>query len=77
MILQQGVVLTVAGMAAGTVLTLVLNRVLAAFLFGVTPGDLPTLSGAVAILSVIALLACYIPARPAARLDPAAALRRD
>ncbi|HTK29037.1 MAG TPA: ABC transporter permease [Vicinamibacterales bacterium] len=65
------------GIAAGCVLALAGTRALGALLFGVSPLDAPTLAAAVALLGGVALLASYIPARAAARLDPMSALRAE
>ena len=54
---------------------LVMTRVMSALLFGVTPMDTVTYAGASAMLVTVALLATYVPARRAARIDPLVALR--
>jgi len=77
MILSQGMVLAGIGMATGLVLSFGVRLVLASFLFGVGPNDLPSTAAAVVILSGVAALSCYLPTRPVARLNPVAALRRD
>jgi len=77
MILSQGMVLAGIGMAAGLALSFGVRRVLTSFLFGVGPNDLLSTAAALVILSGVAALACYLPARPVARLDPVAALRQD
>jgi predicted permease len=77
MILGQGLVLAGIGMAAGLAVSFGARRVLSSFLFGVGPNDLLSTAAAVVILSGVAVLACYLPARTVARLDPVAALRRD
>jgi predicted permease len=77
MILSQGMMLAGIGMAAGLALSFGARRVLATFLFGVGSNDLLSTAAAVAILSAVAALACYLPARPVARLDPVAALRQE
>jgi putative ABC transport system permease protein len=64
-----------AGIAAGVVLSLAGNRLLSRFLFGVEPGDLPTLTVAALILAAAGIAAAGAPALRAARLDPMAALR--
>jgi len=59
-----------AGALAGT-------RMLATFLYGVRPADPLTFGGVSALLAVVALLACYLPARRAKRVDPVVALHDD
>jgi ABC-type antimicrobial peptide transport system permease subunit len=71
---ETGVIVTV-GTLIGVPLSLAGTGVLRAILFGVAPGDPATLLGAICVLLFAALLACYIPARRAARLDPVTALR--
>lgn len=74
MVTRQGLKLTAAGVAIGAGLALGLARLITTFLFGVKPSD-PTTYLAVAVgLTAVALLACYIPARRAARVDPMVAL---
>jgi ABC-type antimicrobial peptide transport system permease subunit len=75
--LRHGLVLTAVGIAAGIVLSIAVTRVLAAFLFGVDPIDSLTYAGTSCALAAAALLASYIPARRAARLEPVTALRGD
>jgi putative ABC transport system permease protein len=77
MVMRQGLMLAALGLSGGIAVAFGISQVLAAFLYGVSPGDMPTIAGAAAALSGVALLASYIPTRPVARLDPAAALRRD
>ena len=67
----------IMGIAAGLAAALAVSRVLAALLYGVQPRDLATFLTVAAVLAVVALLACYIPARRAARLDPVIALREE
>ncbi|MGD0362207.1 MAG: ABC transporter permease [Bryobacteraceae bacterium] len=80
MLVGQGLRLAVAGIAIGVAAALALARVVSSFsrlLYGVRATDAP-IFGAVSLLSIAAvLLACYIPARRAARLEPTAALRHD
>jgi predicted permease len=77
MVMRQGLMLAALGLCGGIAAAFAISHVLASFLYGVSPGDVPTVAGAAAALSGVALLASYIPTRPVARLDPAAALRRD
>jgi putative ABC transport system permease protein len=77
LIVRQGVWLAVAGSVAGIAGALLLSRLMAKLLYGVQPTD-PATFGAVAVgLGVVAMLACYIPARRAMHIDPMAALRYE
>jgi ABC-type antimicrobial peptide transport system permease subunit len=75
--LRQGLWLTSAGIVIGVGFALVLSGVLSALLFGIGPGDPATYAGVSGILAVVALLAMYLPARQAARVEPIVALRAD
>ncbi len=75
MILGQGLVLALVGVALGLVGALWLTQVLQQLLFEVTPTDPVTYAGVAAVLGLAALVACYVPARRAARVDPIVALR--
>ncbi len=77
LILGEGLTLTAVGLAAGVAASLALSRMLAGLLFGVTATDPLTFAGATAVLLLVALVASYLPARRAARLDPLAALRLE
>jgi predicted permease len=77
LIMQQGLVLAVAGVAIGIALAFGLTRFLASLLFGVQPFDPVTFVSVASLLTLIALGACYIPARRATRIDPLAALRYE
>jgi putative ABC transport system permease protein len=77
LVLGQGLKPVAVGLAVGTAGSLALGRALSTLLFGVAPHDALTMAGAAAVLAAAAVVACYFPARRAARLDPAAALRRE
>jgi putative ABC transport system permease protein len=77
MIFRQGFVIVGAGVLAGVLAAGAMARLVGNFLFGVPPGDLLTYVSATALLAVVALLACYIPARRAMRVDPMVALRYE
>jgi predicted permease len=77
MMTRQGAVLTAIGIAGGLAVFAGIARFLEAFLYGIAPMDPVTLSAASLTLAVIALLASWIPARRAARVDPAHSLRAD
>ena len=77
MVLGQGARLAGLGIAIGLVAALGLTRIMASFLFGVRPTDPLTFAAVSLLLVLIALLACYLPARRATRVDPMVALRHD
>jgi ABC-type antimicrobial peptide transport system permease subunit len=77
MFLRHGLWLTATGIAVGIGVALVITRVMAAFLFGVGPMDPTTYAGVSGALAFVALLATYLPAHRAARVDPVVALRAD
>lgn len=77
MILGHGLLLTLIGIGAGLVGAFVLTRLMAAMLFGVKPTDPLTFSGVALLLTVVALLACYIPGRRATKVDPVNSLRYE
>ena len=75
MILRQGLSLAVPGLAAGMVGALLLARALSSLFFAVAPTDLTSVVVTAAVLLLTATLACYLPARRAARVNPMTALR--
>lgn len=77
MVLREGLVLACSGLAVGLVATLGLTRFLKGQLYGVAAYDPSTLFLSVGVLLVVALAACYIPARRAMRVDPMIALRYE
>jgi putative ABC transport system permease protein len=77
MVLKQGMVLAAGGAAIGVALALLLGRLISTLLFGISGRDPLTLAGVSLALTIVALLACYIPARRAARVDPLVALRYE
>ena len=77
MVLREGGVLAGAGVALGIAGALATSRLLAGFLFGVTPNDPAVFVAVPALLGLVALGACAIPARRASRVDPVVALRSD
>jgi putative ABC transport system permease protein len=66
-----------AGIVCGVAASLLVTRALRSLLFGVTPLDAVSFATAPAILAAVALLACYLPARRATRVDPLVALREE
>jgi len=77
MVLRQGMGLTAAGIGIGLTGALALTRLLIGMLYGVKPADPLTLLAVALILSVVAGLASYIPARGATKVDPMVALRHE
>ena len=77
LVIRQGLQLTACGVVVGLVGAWSLTRLMRALLFGVTPTDLLTLVAVVLTLAAVALLACYVPARRATRVDPLVALREE
>lgn len=75
MVVRQGMTPAVVGLGIGFAAVLAAAGVLGAFLYGIQPRDPVTLVGSAGLLLVVALFAAYAPARRAARVDPAAALR--
>jgi predicted permease len=74
-VLRQGLGLVASGIGIGLVASLALARALASLLFGISPNDPSTLAGVAILLGGVAMLASWMPARRATRLDPLSALR--
>jgi len=77
LVLRRTVVMTGVGLALGLAGALALSRLVATLLYGVPPHDPTTLMTAAALLGLVALVAGYVPARRAARVDAIAALKAD
>jgi ABC-type antimicrobial peptide transport system permease subunit len=75
--LRDGARLTLIGVTVGTVAAFALTRLMASILFEVKPTDPVTFLGVAVLLCFIALIACYIPARRAASVEPMQALRAE
>ena len=77
MVIRQGMWLTLAGLAAGTILALVAGRLIAGFLINLGASDPLILGGVGLFLVVVALVASYLPARQATKVDPSTSLRQQ
>ena len=77
MILREGIRLSIAGLMLGLAGALALTRVLASFLYGVSAFDPITFAAVPALLLLVTIVACLIPARRAANVDPMRTLRYE
>jgi ABC-type antimicrobial peptide transport system permease subunit len=77
MVLSEGAKMALVGVVAGVAIPLGLTRLMSRVLYGVTEQDPLTFASVAILLSVVALAACYIPARRAVRVDPMMALRHE
>ena len=75
--MQQGLVATSAGLTIGLVVARAVAHLLSSWLVGVPPGDFAAFASAAGAVAGTALLACVLPARHAAKVDPIAALRAE
>jgi hypothetical protein len=75
--IRRGIVITIAGSLAGIPLAFVATRAVAHYLFGVGPADATTFAAAPLLLLAVAAIACYLPSRKAATIDPLRALRHE
>jgi len=77
MVMREGLSLTLIGSAVGLMLAAAVSRVVAAFLFGISPIDPVTFTATTALFAAIGLAACYVPVRRATHIDPTEALRYE
>jgi putative ABC transport system permease protein len=77
LVIRQGLLLTAIGVGIGLLGAIAVTRLMEALLFGISSTDVATFAGVAALLSLVAMLACYVPARRAAKVDPLVALRYE
>ncbi len=77
MVLRRGLTLVAMGATVGVVGALALARLLGSLLYNVSPHDPVTLTGVLAVMAAVSLMACYLPARSAVQVDPAAPCARN
>jgi putative ABC transport system permease protein len=77
MVILRGLKTTAIGLAVGIAASLALTRLIAGFLFGVKNTDPATYTAVALVLMAVALVACYVPARRATKVDPLVALRHE
>lgn len=77
LVMRSGVTIAITGLSLGLLASFAVTRLLAGLLYGISPTDPGTLIGVSVLLAGSALLACYVPARKATKVDPMAALRHE
>jgi putative ABC transport system permease protein len=77
MLARRGLLLTFAGLGIGLAISIPLARLLSSLIFGVSANDLATFAGTALLLTSVAMVACYVPARRAMSVDPIVALRHE
>jgi len=77
LIIKQGMTLAIIGLGSGLLIAFGVAQLMAKLLFGVSPVDLVTFAGVTLLLGLVAVVACYIPARRAMKVDPLVALRYE
>ena len=77
LVIRQGMRLVVIGVALGLAGAAAISRVVSSLLFGVSPLDATAFVGVSMLLAVVAMLACYLPARKAMKVDPIIALKYE
>ena len=77
LVVGKGLVILFSALTVGLAVAFAFSRVMSGLLFGISSLDLTSILGAALLLTTVGLLACYIPARRASRVDPMVALRHE